>query len=123
MNAIARQEPGSKLKGSFTDCTLPGKPFIWLPFAGGISAFAVILPKPMVTGHGVGGGYPDTSHVNGCYAETLARSKSCPEFRFLMIDPGLPAMDIIFKEPEAVSPDLQKWAPHYDLFATKHTRI
>ena len=73
MNAIARQEPGSKLKGSFTDCTLPDKPFIWLPFAGGISAFAVILPKPMVTGHGVGGGYPDTSHVNGCYAETLDR--------------------------------------------------
>jgi hypothetical protein len=28
-------------------CTLPGKTFIWLPFAGGISAFAVILPKPM----------------------------------------------------------------------------
>jgi hypothetical protein len=27
-------------------CTLPGKTFIWLPFAGGISAFAVILPKP-----------------------------------------------------------------------------
>ena len=46
MNAIALQEPVSKLKGSFTDCALPGKPFIWLPFAGGISAFAVILPKP-----------------------------------------------------------------------------
>jgi hypothetical protein len=25
-----------------------------------------------------------------------------------MSDPGLPAMDIIFNEPEAVSPDLQK---------------
>jgi hypothetical protein len=49
-----------------TDCTLPGKTFIWLPFAGGISAFAVILPKPMGTGHGVGGGYADASHVNGC---------------------------------------------------------
>jgi len=49
------------------------KTFIWLPFAGGISAFAVILPKPMGTGHGVGGGYPDASHVNGCYAETLDR--------------------------------------------------
>ena len=58
----------------------PGRPslnrsktFIWLPFAGGISAFAVILPKPMGTGYGVGGGYPDASHVNGCYAETLDR--------------------------------------------------
>jgi hypothetical protein len=63
----------SKLKGSVTDCTLPGKTFIWLPFAGGISAFAVILPKPMGTGHGVGGGCPDASHVNGCYAETPDR--------------------------------------------------
>jgi hypothetical protein len=44
-----------------------------LPFAGGISAFAVILPKPMGTGHGVGGGYPDASQVNGCYGETLDR--------------------------------------------------
>jgi hypothetical protein len=73
MNAIALKEPVSKLKGPFTDCTLPGKTFIWLPFAGGMSAFAVILPKPMGTGHGVGGGYPDASHVNGCYAETLDR--------------------------------------------------
>ena len=70
---IALQEPVSKLKGPVTDCTLLGKTFIWLPFAGGISAFAVILPKPMGTGHGVGGGYPDASHVNGCYAETLDR--------------------------------------------------
>ena len=91
MNAIARQEPVSKLKGSFIDCALPGKPFIWLPFAGGISAFAVILTKPMGTGHGVGGGYPDTSHVNGCYAETLDR-ESWQQFRFFMSDPGLPAM-------------------------------
>ena len=73
MNAIAIQEPGSKLKGRVTDRTLPGKAFIWLPFAGGISAFAVILPKPMGTGHGVGGGYPDASQVNGCYGETLDR--------------------------------------------------
>jgi hypothetical protein len=71
MNAIALQEPVSQLKIFFADCTLPGKTFIWLPFAGGISAFAVILPKPMGTGHEVGGGYPDASHVNGCYAETL----------------------------------------------------
>ena len=47
MNAIALQEPGSKLKRPFTDRTLPGKTFIWLPFTGGISAFAFILPKPM----------------------------------------------------------------------------
>ena len=73
MNAIALQEPGSKLKGPVTDCTLPGKTFIWLPFAGGISAFAVILPKPMGTGHGGGGGYRDPSQVSGCYAETLDR--------------------------------------------------
>jgi hypothetical protein len=73
MNAIALQELGSKLKRSVTDCTLPGKTFIWLPFAGGISAFAVILPKSMGTGHGVGGGYLDTPQVNGCYAETLNR--------------------------------------------------
>ena len=73
MNAIALQEPVSKFKGPVTDCTFPGKTFIWLPFAGGISAFAVILPNPMGTGHGVGGGYPDASHVNGCYAETLDR--------------------------------------------------
>ena len=60
-------------KGHVTDCALPGKTFIWLPFAGGISAFAVILPKPMGTGHGIGGGYADASHVNECYAETLDR--------------------------------------------------
>jgi hypothetical protein len=89
MNAIVRQEPGSKLKGSCTDCTLPGKPFIWLPFAGGISAFAVILTKPMGTGHGVGGGYPDASHVNGCYAETLDR-KAGRNFGSLRAIPACP---------------------------------
>jgi hypothetical protein len=73
MNAIAFQEPVSKLKGPVTDYTLPGRTFISLPFVGGISAFAVILPKPIGIGHGVGGGYPDASHVNGCYAETLDR--------------------------------------------------
>ena len=73
MNAIVLQEPVSKLKGPVTDYTFPGKIFIWLPFAGGILAFAVILPNPMGTGHGVGDGYPDASHVNGCYAETLDR--------------------------------------------------
>jgi hypothetical protein len=69
MNAIALQEPVSKLRGPFSDGTLPDKAFIWLPFAGGISAFAVILPKPMGTSHRVDGGYPDLSHVNGCHAE------------------------------------------------------
>jgi hypothetical protein len=43
MNAIALQGPGSKLKGPVTDRTLPGQSFIWLPFAGGISAFAVAI--------------------------------------------------------------------------------
>ena len=71
MNAIALQEPGSNLKGRLTACALPGKAFIWLPFAGGISAFAVILPKPMGTGQVVGGGYPDGSQVNRSNAETL----------------------------------------------------
>ena len=73
MNTIALQEPGSKLNGPVTDYPLPGKTFIWLPFVGGISAFAVILPNAMGTGHEVGGGYPDAPHVNGCYAETLDR--------------------------------------------------
>jgi hypothetical protein len=61
MNAIAPRKPGWKRKRPVTDCTLPGKTFIWLPFSGGISAFAVILPKPMGAGHVVGGGYPDAS--------------------------------------------------------------
>jgi hypothetical protein len=64
MNAIALQEPVSKLKGPVIDCTLFGKTFIWLPFAGGISAFAVNLPKPVGTGHGVGGGYPEASRCS-----------------------------------------------------------
>ena len=64
MNAIAFQEPVSKLKGPVTDYALPGKTFIWLPFVGGVSAFAVILQKSI----GVGGGCPDVPHVNGCYA-------------------------------------------------------
>ena len=80
MNAIALQEPVSKLKGPVTDYTLPGKTFISLPFFGGISAFAVILPKPMGIGHGVGGGYPDAPHVNGCYAQMLDR-KTGSNFR------------------------------------------
>ena len=73
MNAIAPQEPLSNIKGRASACALPGKAFIWLLFAGGISAFAVVLPKPMGTGHVVDDGYPDVSQVNGCYAETLDR--------------------------------------------------
>jgi hypothetical protein len=73
MNAIALQEPPSELKGLATNGTLPGQTFIWLPFAGGMSAFAVILPKPMGTGQGVMGGYRDASQVNGCDAERLDR--------------------------------------------------
>jgi hypothetical protein len=30
----------------FTPCAIPSKTFICLPFAGGISAYAVILPRP-----------------------------------------------------------------------------
>jgi hypothetical protein len=73
MNAIALQEPGSKIKRPVTDGTLSGQTFICLPFAGGISAFAVIRPKPMGTRHGVDGDYPDACQVNGCYVETLDR--------------------------------------------------
>jgi len=82
MNAIALPEPGSELKAPLTDCPLPGKTFIWLPFTGGISAFAVILPKPMGAVYEVGVGYPDASQVNGCSAETLAR-KPGRNFGFL----------------------------------------
>jgi hypothetical protein len=72
MNAIALQEPGSKLKGRVTDRTFSGQSFIWLPFAGGISAFAVILPKPTETGCGVGA-HSGASQVNGCWAKTPGR--------------------------------------------------
>jgi hypothetical protein len=73
MNATALQGPVSKLKGPVTDYTPPGKTFICLSFVAGISAFAVILPKPMGIGHGVGGDFPDAPGVNGCYAQTLDR--------------------------------------------------
>jgi hypothetical protein len=36
----------SQFKAYLTTCAIPSKTFIWLPFMGGISAFAVILPKP-----------------------------------------------------------------------------
>jgi hypothetical protein len=78
MNAVVLQEPVLKLKGPATDCTLPGKTFIWLPFAGGISAFSVILPKPMGTGDRVVDGYPDASHVNGLLRVTGSRQSGSP---------------------------------------------
>jgi hypothetical protein len=74
-NAIALQEPGSKLKGSLTDCALPGKTFIWLPFTGGISAFAVILPKPVGAVYEVGGGYPDASQVRAELSGDTTRAR------------------------------------------------
>jgi hypothetical protein len=97
MNAIALQEPVLKLKGPVTDWTLLGKTFIWLPFAGGISAFAVILPKPLGTGHEVGGGYPDASHGERMLCRET-RSKNWQQFRFFMSGPVLHAMGIIFNE-------------------------
>jgi hypothetical protein len=45
MNPIALQESVSKLNGPVTDYPLLGKTFIWLPFVGGMSAFAVTLPN------------------------------------------------------------------------------
>jgi hypothetical protein len=73
MNAIYLQEPGSKLKGPHADFALTGQTFIWLPFTAGISAFAVILPTPVGTGHEVVSGHPEAPQVKGCYAETLDR--------------------------------------------------
>jgi hypothetical protein len=36
----------SKFKADLSARTISRETFIWLPFAGGMSAFAVILPKP-----------------------------------------------------------------------------
>jgi hypothetical protein len=88
MNAIALREPVSKLKGPFTDCTLPGKTFIWLPFAGGMSSFR---------------GHPAEAHGNRPWGRWRlsgrvprermlrrdARWKNCQQFRFFMSDPAL----------------------------------
>jgi hypothetical protein len=50
MNAImkvsALKKIASKFNPPFTTGSISRKAFIWLPFTGGISAFAVILPKP-----------------------------------------------------------------------------
>ncbi len=72
MNDIALQESGSKSKGPFADCAHPGQAFIWLPFAGGISAFAVILPKPGEAGPS-SVSCADASHVDRCEAARSER--------------------------------------------------
>jgi hypothetical protein len=50
MNAFTKVFPLNKLASKITvrstDGASSGNTFIWLPFAGGISAFAVILPSP-----------------------------------------------------------------------------
>jgi hypothetical protein len=43
---FALQKLVSKFKAHITTCAIPSKTFIWLAFTGGMSAFAVILPKP-----------------------------------------------------------------------------
>jgi hypothetical protein len=45
MKVFALKELVSKFKTHITTCVFPSKTLIWLPFFGGISAFAVILPK------------------------------------------------------------------------------
>jgi hypothetical protein len=42
-----------QFKAYLTTCAIPSKTFIWLPFMGGISAFAVILPKPVGSSRGL----------------------------------------------------------------------
>jgi hypothetical protein len=46
MKVFALKKLVSKFKAHITTRAIPGKTFIWLPFTGGLSAFAVILPKP-----------------------------------------------------------------------------
>jgi hypothetical protein len=45
MKVFALNKLVSKFKAHITICAIPSKTFIWLPFTGGISVFAVILPK------------------------------------------------------------------------------
>jgi hypothetical protein len=42
----------SNFNARFTDGFSSGNTFIWLPFMGGISAFAVILPSPKASFQG-----------------------------------------------------------------------
>jgi hypothetical protein len=46
MKVFALKKSVSKKAQHITTGAIPGKTFIWLTFTGGISAFAVILPKP-----------------------------------------------------------------------------
>jgi hypothetical protein len=46
LKAFSLKKLVSKFKADISTCAIPGKTFTWLPFTGGISAFAVILPKP-----------------------------------------------------------------------------
>jgi hypothetical protein len=107
MNAVALQDPVSQLKGPSLTALFPASHLSGCHLPEGFQLSRSILPKPMGTGHGIGGGYPDAFHVNGCYAETLDR-KAGSNFRIFISDPCLPAMDIIFNVPEAVSPDIHK---------------
>ena len=45
MKAFALKKLVSEFRTHITTAVVPSKTFIWLPFSGGISAFAVILPK------------------------------------------------------------------------------
>ena len=47
MKVCALKNLVSKFEAHLTTCAIPSKTFIWLPFTGGLSAFAVILPSPM----------------------------------------------------------------------------
>jgi hypothetical protein len=49
MNAflnLSLKKFASKFKADLSAAAISRETFIWLPFAGGVSAFAVILPKP-----------------------------------------------------------------------------
>jgi hypothetical protein len=46
MKVSALKKFASKFNAHFTNAGISRQTFIWLPFSGGISAFAVILPKP-----------------------------------------------------------------------------
>jgi hypothetical protein len=46
MKVLALKKFASNFKPHSTTGGVSRKTFIWLPFTGGISAFAVILPKP-----------------------------------------------------------------------------
>jgi len=45
MKVSALKKLVSKFEAHFTTCAISSKTFIYLPFTGGIAAFAVILPK------------------------------------------------------------------------------